>query len=166
MCPVSIEWFGRFPGGDTVRAVIQRVSQASVTVNAEIVGRIGAGLVALIGVGLHDSEADARWLAEKIAGLRVFDDPEGKMNLSVLDVRGQILAVSQFTLYGDCRRGRRPGFSDAAPAAVGERLYNLVVECLSAHGLTVATGVYQARMRVELINDGPVTLLLDSERRF
>ncbi|GAB4166084.1 MAG: D-aminoacyl-tRNA deacylase [Geothermobacteraceae bacterium] len=149
-----------------MRAVIQRVSEARVRVDGQVVGRIDAGLLVLLGVGREDTERDVDYLADKIAGLRIFEDEAGKMNLSVLDVGGAVLAVSQFTLYGDCRKGRRPGFSDAAPPEEADRLYRLFVEALEARGLSVATGVFQAHMQVELINDGPVTMLLSSTREF
>ncbi|RMF42673.1 MAG: D-tyrosyl-tRNA(Tyr) deacylase [Deltaproteobacteria bacterium] len=149
-----------------MRAVIQRVSEARVRVDGQVVGRIDAGLLVLLGVGREDTERDVDYLADKIAGLRIFEDEAGKMNLSVLDVGGAVLAVSQFTLYGDCRKGRRPGFSDAAPPEEADRLYRLFVEALEARGLSVATGIFQAHMQVELINDGPVTMLLSSTREF
>jgi len=149
-----------------MRAVLQRVSEARVRVNGEIVGEIGRGLLVLLGVGQEDSEADARFLAEKTAGLRIFEDAQGKMNLAVEEVAGAVLVVSQFTLYGDCRQGRRPGFSAAAPPAQADALYRQYVERLRARGLPVATGMFQAAMAVELINDGPVTLLLDSHKEF
>lgn len=149
-----------------MRAVLQRVSEARVRVNGEIVGEIGRGLLVLLGVGQEDSEADARFLAEKTAGLRIFEDAQGKMNLAVEEVAGAVLVVSQFTIYGDCRQGRRPGFSAAAPPAQADALYRQYVERLRARGLPVATGMFQTAMAVELINDGPVTLLLDSHKEF
>ncbi|TYO99308.1 D-tyrosyl-tRNA(Tyr) deacylase [Geothermobacter ehrlichii] len=149
-----------------MRAVLQRVSEARVRVDNEIVGEIDTGLLVLLGVGREDEERDAVYLAEKTAGLRIFEDDGGKMNLSVIDVGGAVLAVSQFTLYGDCRKGRRPGFSDAAPPQEAERLYRCYVEGLRRLGISVATGVFRAEMAVELVNDGPVTLLLDSRRQF
>ncbi|RME34671.1 MAG: D-tyrosyl-tRNA(Tyr) deacylase [Deltaproteobacteria bacterium] len=135
-------------------------------VDGQVVGEIEAGLLVLLGVGRGDTERDVAYLADKIAGLRIFEDEAGKMNLSVRDVGGAVLAVSQFTLYGDCRKGRRPGFSDAAPPEEADRLYRRFVEALQARGLPVATGVFQAHMEVELINDGPVTMLLSSTREF
>jgi len=149
-----------------MRAVLQRVSEARVRVNGEIVGEIGRGLLVLLGVGQGDGEADARFLTEKTAGLRIFEDAQGKMNLSVEDIAGAVLVVSQFTLYGDCRQGRRPGFSAAAPPELADALYRQFVEGLRKRGLPVATGIFQAEMAVELVNDGPVTLLLDSRKEF
>jgi D-tyrosyl-tRNA(Tyr) deacylase len=149
-----------------VRAVIQRVSEASVTVDGEVVGAIGRGLVVLVGVGHEDGERDAEVLAEKILHLRIFPDEAGQMNRSVLDVSGGLLVVSQFTLMGDVRRGRRPSYSEAAPPEEAHRLYELVVEKLRPSGLDVATGVFRAMMDVALVNDGPVTILLDSRKRF
>ncbi|HXV19732.1 MAG TPA: D-aminoacyl-tRNA deacylase [Desulfuromonadales bacterium] len=149
-----------------MRAVLQRVSEARVRVKGEIVGEIGRGLLVLLGVGQGDSEADARFLAEKTAGLRIFEDAQGKMNLSVEEVAGAALVVSQFTLYGDCRQGRRPGFSAAAPPELADALYRQFVDGLQKRGLPVATGIFQAEMAVELVNDGPVTLLLDSRKEF
>jgi D-tyrosyl-tRNA(Tyr) deacylase len=149
-----------------MRAVLQRVSEARVRVGGEIVGEIGRGLLVLLGVGQGDGEADVRFLAEKTAGLRIFEDAQGKMNLSVEDVAGAVLVVSQFTLYGDCRQGRRPGFSAAASPERADALYQQFVQCLRQRGLPVATGVFQAEMAVELVNEGPVTLLLDSRKEF
>jgi len=149
-----------------LRAVLQRVSEARVRIAGEVVGEIGPGLLVLLGVGQPDAEADARFLAEKSAGLRIFEDADGKMNLSVTETGGSVLVVSQFTLYGDCRKGRRPGFSAAAPPERADRLYQHYVAVLRELGLTVATGVFQAEMKVELVNDGPVTLLLDSGKEF
>jgi D-tyrosyl-tRNA(Tyr) deacylase len=147
-----------------MRAVVQRVSQASVTVAGQVVGAIDHGLLILLGVGQGDTEAAADYLTEKIAHLRIFDDATGKMNLSLLDVQGSALVVSQFTLYGDARRGRRPSFSDAAPPAEGDRLYQYFCERLAAFAVPVARGVFQASMSVALVNEGPVTLLLDSQK--
>lgn len=144
-----------------MRAVVQRVSQASVTVDGRVVGRIGQGLMILLGVKTGDTEAEADWLAAKIAGLRIFSDDEGKFNLSVQEVGGATLVVSQFTLYGDARKGRRPSFSDAAPPEAAESLVNRFVERLRAAGLTVASGVFGAAMQVEIHNDGPVTLIVE-----
>lgn len=149
-----------------MRAVLQRVSEARVDVGGTTVGAIGQGVLVLLGVGQGDSAADARFLADKIAGLRIFEDAQGKMNLSVEDVGGSLLVVSQFTLYGDCRQGRRPGFSAAAPPEQANALYEQFVGMLRERGLTVATGVFQAEMAVSLVNDGPVTLLLDSRKEF
>ncbi|GIW29996.1 MAG: D-aminoacyl-tRNA deacylase [Meiothermus sp.] len=148
-----------------MRAVVQRVSQASVEVDGQTVGQIGRGLLVLLGVGQHDTLEDAAYLARKIAGLRVFADAEGKMNLALADVGGGVLVVSQFTLYGDTRRGNRPSFVEAAPPAVGRRLYEQFCDLLAGQGLPVETGVFQAHMQVHLINDGPVTLWLDSAER-
>ena len=149
-----------------MRAVVQRVSRAQVAVNGEIVGEIGLGLLVLLGVGRDDSEADATYLAEKIAGLRVFEDAEGKMNRSVQDVGGSVLAVSQFTLYGDVRRGKRPSFDAAAPPENARRLYEFFVEQIRTTGLRCETGRFQEMMQVELVNEGPVTILLDSAKSF
>ena len=149
-----------------MRAVVQRVSRAKVTVNEWIAGEIGMGLLVLLGVGHPDTEADASYLAEKIAGLRIFEDDDGKMNRSVREVGGSVLAVSQFTLYGDVRRGKRPSFDDAAPPDHARRLYELFVERIRAAGLRCETGRFQEMMQVELVNEGPVTILLDSEKAF
>jgi D-aminoacyl-tRNA deacylase len=145
-----------------MRACIQRVRQASVTVDHQVVGSIEHGLVVLLGVGTRDTADDAQWLAEKLVGLRIFDDAEGKMNLSVADVRGSLLVISQFTLFGDCRKGRRPSFVDAAPPAVAERLYQTFLDAVRRRNVPVETGVFRAHMDVALVNDGPVTLLLDT----
>ncbi|HKT87795.1 MAG TPA: D-aminoacyl-tRNA deacylase [Candidatus Sulfotelmatobacter sp.] len=149
-----------------MRAVVQRVSRAKVTVNGEITGEIGLGLLVLLGVGHNDTEADVRYLTDKIAGLRVFEDDAGKMNRSVHDAGGSVLAVSQFTLYGDVRRGKRPSFDDAAPPEQARRLYELFVERIRAAGLRCQTGRFQEMMQVELVNEGPVTILLDSGKAF
>jgi D-aminoacyl-tRNA deacylase len=149
-----------------MRAVVQRVSRASVTVNDEVVGRIDGGLLILLGVTHADTEAAADYLAVKLAGLRIFEDEAGKMNLSVADVGGAILAVSQFTLYGDVRKGKRPSFDNAARPEQARKLYGYLVERIRALGLRCETGRFQETMRVELINDGPVTILLDSEKTF
>lgn len=149
-----------------MRAVIQRVSRASVTVEGRIAGQIGQGLLVLLGVARTDNEAAADYLAEKIAGLRIFEDDGGKMNLSVADVKGEVLLVSQFTLYGDVRRGKRPSFDAAAPPEQARKLYEYMVERLRALSVPCQTGVFQAMMQVELVNDGPVTILLDSEKGF
>ncbi len=149
-----------------MRAVVERVSRAKVTVNGWTSGEIGHGLLVLLGVGHEDTEADASYLAEKIAGLRIFEDSEGKMNRSVVDVGGSVLAVSQFTLYGDVRRGKRPSFDAAAPPEQARRLYEFFVQCVQAAGLRCETGRFQEMMQVELVNEGPVTILLDSGKAF
>ncbi len=149
-----------------MRAVVQRVSEAAVTVGGDAVSAIGPGLLVLLGVGREDAEADADYLADKIVHLRIFEDDAGHMNLSVLDTRGAVLVVSQFTLYGDTRRGRRPGFSAAAPPEEANRLYRHFVTRVAASGLEVKEGVFRAMMDVRLVNQGPVTLLLDSTRAF
>ena len=149
-----------------MRAVVQRVSRAKVTVHEWTSGEIGLGLLVLLGVAREDTEADARYLAEKIAGLRIFEDHDGKMNRSVQDVGGSVLAVSQFTLYGDVRRGKRPSFDAAAPPDHARRLYEFFVERIQAAGLRCETGRFQEMMQVELVNDGPVTILLDSGKAF
>jgi D-aminoacyl-tRNA deacylase len=150
----------------TVRAVVQRVGEASVRVGGEVVGSIGHGLVVLLGVGVGDAEADAGHLADKVLNLRVFPDEAGQMNRSVLDVSGGLLVVSQFTLLGDARRGRRPSYVEAAPPEEADRLYQLFVSRLRPSGLSVATGVFRAMMDVTLVNQGPVTILLDSRKLF
>ena len=149
-----------------MRAVVQRVSRASVTVDGEVTGSIGVGILLLLGVSSKDTEADAIYLVDKVLNLRIFDDEEGKMNLSLRDRRGGLLVVSQFTLYGDSRRGRRPSYIDAAGPEEANRLYEYFVSEAKKHIENVATGRFQAMMDVELVNDGPVTLLLDSERNF
>lgn len=149
-----------------MRAVVQRVSRGRVTVAGEVVGEIGKGFVVLLGVSKEDTQADADYMAEKVAGLRVYEDEEGKMNRSILEAGGRVLAVSQFTLYGDVRRGKRPGFDRAGRPEVAEPLYERFVAQLRERGLTVATGRFRTHMEVELVNDGPVTILLDSERKF
>ena len=149
-----------------MRAVVQRVSRAKVTVNDRISGDIGWGLLVLLGVGHEDTEADALYLAEKICGLRIFEDSDGKMNRSVEDVGGSVLAVSQFTLYGDVRRGKRPSFDAAAPPEKARELYEYFVERIRSFGLPCQTGRFQEMMQVELVNDGPVTILLDSAKTF
>ena len=149
-----------------MRAVVQRVRSASVVVDGTVVGSIRSGLLVLLGVGQTDEERDSGHLAEKIAGLRVFSDTDGQMNLALADSGGEILVVSQFTLFGDCRKGRRPSYTEAAPAIQAERLYRHFIQCLRARGVRVAEGAFGAMMDVSLINDGPVTLLLDSQRLF
>jgi D-tyrosyl-tRNA(Tyr) deacylase len=145
-----------------MRAVIQRVTEASVTVDNQIVGQIGCGLLVLLGIGVGDQLAAATLLAEKIANMRIFDDDDGRFNRSVLDVGGAALVVSQFTLYADTRRGRRPSFAVAAPPEIAAPLVDAFVAALSERGMTVATGVFGAHMHVALLNDGPVTIVLDS----
>lgn len=145
-----------------MRAVIQRVSSASVVVDDQTVGEIGRGLLILLGVGHADTDREAAWMADKITNLRIFEDGAGKMNLSVQEVGGALLVVSQFTLLADCRRGRRPSFTEAAPPEQADRLYQAVVERIRAMGLGVETGVFQAHMQVHLVNDGPVTVILDT----
>ena len=149
-----------------MRAVVQRTGWSEVSVNGDCVGRAAAGLTVLLGVGLEDTETDVNYMADKIANLRIFEDDAGKMNRSVLDVSGQILAISQFTLYGDCRKGRRPGFDQAAPAEQAKVLYEKFVEQLRAKGIVVACGQFQATKKVTLENQGPVTLLIDSGKSF
>ncbi len=149
-----------------MRAVVQRVSRAQVSVGEEVVGTIEAGLLVLVGVGKQDDQADAEYLATKIAGLRIFEDENGKMNRSVIETGGVVLAVSQFTLYGDVRKGKRPSFDDAAPPPIANELYEYFVQKVREAGLKCETGRFQAMMQVELVNDGPVTILLDSKRAF
>jgi D-tyrosyl-tRNA(Tyr) deacylase len=149
-----------------MRAVVQRVSSASVTVDGEVVGRIGRGFLVLLGIAADDMDADVIYTAQKIIGLRVFEDDGGKMNLTLADVAGAMLVVSQFTLYGDCRKGRRPSFIEAAPPELAERLYRAFVAEVRGQGIEVQTGRFQAQMAVSLVNDGPVTLLIDSRKAF
>jgi len=149
-----------------MRAVVQRVRTASVSVDGKEVSAIGGGLVVLLGVGQGDTEEDARYLADKTAHLRVFEDEAGKLNLSVLEVGGEVLAVSQFTLYGDCRKGRRPGFTEAALPKEADVFYQHYVSELQALGVRVSTGVFREHMLVKIENDGPVTILLDSRKLF
>jgi D-tyrosyl-tRNA(Tyr) deacylase len=149
-----------------MRAVVQRVSSASVVVEEQVVGAIGSGLLVLLGVAASDADADADYLAEKIAGLRIFEDSSGKMNLSVTDTGGSVLAVSQFTLCGDARRGRRPSFDAAARPERARELYELFVARMRQRGVRCETGQFQAMMSVSLVNQGPVTLLLDSSKSF
>ena len=144
-----------------MRAVIQRVAEARVAVDEKTVGEIGPGLCILLGIGKDDTEASANALADKIKNLRIFEDGQGKMNRSVIDCGGELLVVSQFTLYGDCRKGNRPSFTDAAPPAQAERLYQHFSQRLRDQGLKVANGQFQAQMKVLLVNDGPVTLFLE-----
>lgn len=149
-----------------MRAVVQRVSRAKVSVEGEITGEIGLGLLVLLGVGNEDAESDATYLAEKILGLRIFEDEQGKMNRSVREAGGSVLAVSQFTLYGDVRRGKRPSFDAAAGPEKARARYEFFVEQIRASGVRCETGRFQATMQVELVNEGPVTILLDSQKKF
>ncbi len=149
-----------------MRAVVQRVSRAQVGVGGELVGRIDAGLLVLLGVGKDDTPADAEYLAAKVVGLRIFEDESGKMNQSVVEIGGAVLAVSQFTLYGDVRKSKRPSFDDAAPPQLAKELYEHFVRKVREAGVKCETGRFQAMMQVELVNDGPVTILLDSKRTF
>ena len=149
-----------------MRAVVQRVSRARVTVSGEVAGEIGLGLLVLVGVGRDDTRADADYLVEKTIGLRIFEDAGGKMNLSVAEVGGALLVVSQFTLYGDARRGKRPSFDAAAPPQQARELYEYFVEKVRVAGLRAQTGRFQETMQVELVNEGPVTILLDSAKAF
>ncbi len=144
-----------------MKAVIQRVASASVTVEGSVVGRIGQGILVLLGVEKGDSGIQAEWLADKIAGLRIFNDHDGKMNLSVRDIGGALLIVSQFTLAGNCAKGKRPSFDTAAPPDQGQRLYEYFVDAIRRLGLPVETGIFQADMQVALVNDGPVTFILE-----
>jgi len=149
-----------------MRAVVQRVSRAQVAVSEKIVGKIGRGLLILLGVAQADSEADAEYLADKIVGLRIFEDENGKMNLDAASIGGQILVVSQFTLYGDVRRGKRPSFDAAASPERARQLYEYFVDRIRATGIPCETGGFQETMQVELVNEGPVTILLDSSKMF
>lgn len=149
-----------------MRAVIQRVSQASVSVQGDVIASMDLGLVVLLGVAQGDTIKDAEYLAEKISGLRIFEDEQHKMNRSLQDLKGTILVVSQFTLLGDCRKGRRPGFSEAAPPAMADQLYQKFVHFLGLRNVDVLTGIFQAEMDVALVNKGPVTILLDSRKQF
>ncbi len=149
-----------------MRAVVQRVSRAKVTIDGKITGEINRGLLVLLGVGAEDTRANADYLAGKVIGLRIFEDAGGKMNLSVADVEGAVLAVSQFTLYGDVRRGKRPSFDAAAPPQPARELYEYFVEKIRSAGLRCETGRFQEMMQVELVNEGPVTILLDSAKAF
>lgn len=152
--------------GHGVRAVVQRVSEARVAVDGEVVGEIGRGLVVLAGCGEGDSEDDARWLADKIAHLRIFEDDDGKMNLSALEIGGSVLLVPNFTLYGDCRKGRRPSFTGACDPDVADGFMDVLAGRMAESGLQVERGEFGAHMHVSLTNDGPVTLLLSSDRTF
>ncbi len=149
-----------------MRAVVQRVSSASVAVEGKVTGEIGAGLCVLVGVGQGDSGEDARWLADKVVDLRIFEDEQGKMNRSVRDVGGGVLAISQFTLFGDARKGARPGFVDAARPELAQPLYARFCDQVRARGVRVGEGVFRATMQVRIVNEGPVTLLLDSKKLF
>lgn len=149
-----------------MRAVIQRVSRASVTVDSEITGKIDAGLLILLGIHKDDGETEIKWLVDKVINLRIFEDADGKMNHSLLDTGGAMLVVSQFTLYGDCRKGRRPGYSNAAPPKDAKNLYQQFIAAVQQKNISTASGRFQAHMDVELVNDGPVTLLLDSSKLF
>ena len=147
-----------------MRAIVQRVSRANVVIAGDTVGDIGSGLVVLLGIAHSDTPAQAQWLAEKIAGLRIFKDADGKMNRDLVDVGGAMLIVSQFTLYGDCRKGKRPSFIDAAPPSIAIPLYEAFINSVKALGIRAAEGRFGADMKVELVNDGPVTLIVDSKR--
>ena len=147
-----------------MRSVVQRVKKGSVEIEEKEIGKIEKGLVILLGVGQNDTEKDAEYLAEKIVNLRIFEDKEGKMNLSVKDINGQILVISQFTLYGDCKKGRRPSFISAALPDKAVKLYDYFVKSIKNYGLKIETGEFQAMMLVKIYNDGPVTILLDSEK--
>ena len=153
-------------GDDPLRAVVQRVSRAKVTVNDEVAGEIGKGLLVLLGVAQHDTEADADYLADKVAGLRIFEDQQGKMNFAVAEVQGAVLVVSQFTLYGDVRRGKRPSFDAAGSPQKARDLYEYFVARIRSVGIPCQTGRFQEMMQVELVNQGPVTILLDSGKTF
>lgn len=148
-----------------MRAVVQRVLRAQVTVGEEVIGKIGPGLLVLLGVAKTDTQADAEYLAMKIVGLRIFDDENGKMNLPLTEIGGSVLAVSQFTLYGDVRKGKRPSFDQAAPPQLANELYQYFVQKIRESGASCETGRFQAMMRVELVNDGPVTIIVDSARQ-
>jgi len=149
-----------------MRAVVQRVKEAWVRVLGREVSRIGSGLLVLLGIGAEDGPGDASYMVEKVVNLRIFEDDQARMNRSILDERGEILVVSQFTLYGDCRKGRRPSFAHAAGPREARRLYEYFAERVKDHGIEAKTGVFQAHMEVGLVNDGPVTLLLDSKKEF
>jgi D-aminoacyl-tRNA deacylase len=160
---LDVEVQSPIPNPSLMRVCVQRVRHASVSVAGEVCGRIGPGMLVLLGVAADDTEADARWLAQKTAGLRIFEDSQQKMNLSLADVSGAMLVVSQFTLLGDCRRGRRPDFTAAAPPETAEKLYQVFVDTVAQQGIAVATGRFRQQMEVELVNDGPVTLVVESK---
>lgn len=149
-----------------MRAVVQRVSSAEVRVDDKMVGRVGKGLLVYLGVGKEDTVSDIEYMAEKVSGLRIFEDENGKMNLSVQDIEGEILAISQFTLYGDVRKGKRPSFSDSAAPDKGEELYNQFISRIQGIGIRIDKGMFGAHMMVDYVNDGPVTILLDSKKQF
>jgi D-tyrosyl-tRNA(Tyr) deacylase len=149
-----------------MRAVVQRVTHAKVSVDNKIIGKIGKGLVVLLGIGTDETEKDITYLADKIMNLRVFEDENGKMNISLKDIGGELLIISQFTLYGDCRRGNRPSYSKAAPPEEAERIYNKFIEYCKQQDIRVETGKFQAEMLVEIHNDGPVTIMIDSNKEF
>lgn len=149
-----------------MRAVVQRVTKASVSVDNVIVGKINKGIVILLGVGKDDDIDDAKYMAEKVVNLRIFDDENGKMNLSLLDVNGEALIISQFTLYGDCRKGRRPSYTDSASPLIAQQLYEKFIELVASYGVFVQTGIFGEHMEVEIHNNGPVTLLIDSKKVF
>lgn len=149
-----------------MRSVIQRVTRAEVRVDGKIIGQIGKGLLVYVGVGRDDEISDVDYMADKVSGLRIFEDSNGKMNLSVIDTGGSILAVSQFTLYGDVKKGKRPSFTDSAAPQTGEEYYEVFISKLEEQGLKVETGVFGAHMEVDYINDGPVTILVDSKKTF
>lgn len=149
-----------------MRAVVQRVSSAEVRVDDKMVGRVGKGLLVYLGVGKEDTVSDIEYMAEKVSGLRIFEDENGKMNLSVKDIDGEILAISQFTLYGDVRKGKRPSFSDSAAPDKGEELYNQFISRIQGIGIRIDKGIFGAHMMVDYVNDGPVTILLDSKKQF
>ena len=149
-----------------MRAVIQRVIRASVEIDGQITGSISNGLVVFLGIHKSDGDKQINWMLEKILNLRVFPDPSGKMNISLADINAEMLIVSQFTLYGDCRKGRRPGYSEAAPPELASSIYERFIKKADQSGIRIATGTFQAMMHVNLVNDGPVTLLLDSDKTF
>jgi D-aminoacyl-tRNA deacylase len=149
-----------------MRAVVQRVSESHVTVDEKTVGRIGRGILVLLGVAEDDTRKDVEYMAEKIANLRIFEDEEDKMNLSVLDVKGEVLVISQFTLLGDCRKGRRPSYVHAAKPELAVPMYENFMQKLESYGIPVQKGIFQAMMKVHLVNDGPVTLMIDSKKNF
>lgn len=153
-------------GGRGMRAVVQRITTGKVVVDNEVVGEIGKGLLVYLGVGGNDTEADLDYIVNKVSGLRIFEDENEKMNLSVQDVKGDILAISQFTLYGDTRKGKRPSFTDAASPEIGDQLYSKFIDRTTGMGIKTQSGVFGAHMMVEYVNDGPVTILLDSNRLF